>query len=81
MFPNRFALANKSSNNTMIKDDLKQLANFLLQDSLQQQTAQELFNSLSRLEKGARAIKDIALAAEALEHVGETTKLDEEDGQ
>lgn len=65
----------------MIKDDLKQLANFLLQDSLQQQTAQELFNSLSRLEKGARAIKDIALAAEALEHVGETTKLDEEDGQ
>ena len=65
----------------MIKDDLKQLASFLLADSLQQQTPQDLFNSLSRLEKGARAIKDMALAAEALEHVGYVTKLDEEPAQ
>ena len=47
----------------MKKEQLTQLADFLLNDALQQEDDVGLFHALERLEKGARAIKDLTEAA------------------
>ena len=50
----------------MKHEQLKQLADFLLTDALHQQDEVALFHALERLEKGARAIKDLTEAANNL---------------
>lgn len=50
----------------MKKEQLTQLADFLLNDALQQQDEVALYHALERLEKGAKAIHDLTCAANEL---------------